>query len=100
VIGYVLGRSRRLVHVEPVGRLGESFGVLRRVLNVAVAKAYHVLLSALCWATRITRVWTAGDDAAAVFADVLSVAVRTSAKATAGRNEGPASASLVAKPPA
>src|SRR6202040_1167890 len=45
VIGYVLGRSRRLVHVEHVRRLGGSFGVLRRVLNVAVAKAYHVLLS-------------------------------------------------------
>ena len=34
-----------MVHVEHVGRLGESFGVLRRVLNVAVARAYHVLLS-------------------------------------------------------
>ena len=45
VIGYVLGRSRRLVHVEHVRRLGESFGVLRRVLNVAVAKAYRVFVS-------------------------------------------------------
>jgi hypothetical protein len=45
VIGYVHGRSRWLVHVEHVGRLGGSFGVLRRVLNVAAAKAYHVLLS-------------------------------------------------------
>jgi NAD(P)-dependent dehydrogenase (short-subunit alcohol dehydrogenase family) len=39
------GRIGRLVHVEHVGRLGGSFGVLRRVLNVAVVKAYHVLLS-------------------------------------------------------
>ena len=58
MIGYVLGRSRRLVHVEHVGRLGESFGVLRRVLNVAVAEAYHVLLSCtLLGNAHCARVW-------------------------------------------